>query len=80
MAAVKITNMTKDEIIKQFYPFYNPAIAQKDIEINAEAVKELMEAYLVDQLKGLVEDLGQVHPEYIIERIKDEILSLEHGI
>jgi hypothetical protein len=72
--------MTKDEIIKQRYPFYNPDIAQKDIEINAEAVKELMEAYLIDQLKVLVEDVSQVHPEYIIERIKDEISSLEHGI
>lgn len=72
--------MTKDEIIKQRYPFYNPDIAQKDIEINAEAVKELMEAYLIDQLKGLVKDVNQVHPEYIVERIKDEISSLEHGI
>ena len=72
--------MTKDEIIKQRYPFYNPDIEQKDIEINAEEVKELMEAYFIDQLKGLVEDLGEVHPEYIIERIKDEISSLEHGI
>lgn len=72
--------MTKDEIIKQHYPFYNPDIAQNNIEINAEAVKELMEAYWIDQLKGLIEDLKQVHPEYIIERIKDEILSLEYGI
>ena len=72
--------MTKDEIIKQRYPFYNPDIAQKDIEINAEAIKELMEAYLIDQLKALVEDVSQVHPEYIIERIKDEISSLVHGI
>jgi|AntAceMinimDraft_6_1070360.scaffolds.fasta_scaffold308279_1 hypothetical protein len=72
--------MTKDEIIKKRYPFYNPDIAQKDIEINAEAVKELMEAYWIDQLKGLVDDLGQLHPEYIVERIKDEISSLEHGI
>jgi hypothetical protein len=72
--------MTKDEIIKQRYPFYNPDIAQKDIEINAEEAKELMEAYWIDQLKGLVEDLEQVHPEYIIERIKGEISYLEHGI
>lgn len=72
--------MTKDEIIKQRYPFYNPDIVQKDIEINAEAVKELMEAYFIEQLKRLADDLGQVHPEYIIERIKDEISSLEHGI
>lgn len=72
--------MTKDEIIKQRYPFYNPDIAQKDIEINAEAVKELMEAYFIEQLKRLAEDLEQVYPEYIIERIKDEISSLEHGI
>lgn len=72
--------MTKDEIIKQRYPFYNPDIAQKDIAINAEAVKELMEAYFIDQLKVLVEDLGHVHPEYIIERIKDEISYIEDGI
>ena len=72
--------MTKDEIIKQRYPFYNPDIEQKDIEINAQAAKELMQLYFIDQLKGLVDDLGQVHPEYIIERIKDEISSLEHGI
>jgi hypothetical protein len=72
--------MTKDEIIKQRYPFYNTGIVQTDIEINAEAVKKLMEEYWIDQLKGLVEDLGQVHPEYIIERIKDEISYLEHGI
>ena len=55
--------MTKDEIIKQRYPFYNTGIVQTDIEINAEAVKKLMEEYWIDQLKGLVEDLGQVHPE-----------------
>jgi len=71
--------MTKDEIIRQHYPFYNPYIAQRDIEINAEAVKELMEAYWIDQLKGLAEDLAQLHPEYIIERINDEISSSEHG-
>lgn len=72
--------MTKCEIIRQRYPFYNPDIAQKDIEINAEAVKELMEAYLIDQLKGLIEDASQVHPEYIIERIKYKISSFEYGI
>lgn len=72
--------MTKDEIIKQRYPFYNPDIEEEDIEINAEAVKELMEAYFIEQLKRLAEDLEQVHPEYIIERIKDEISYLEHGI
>lgn len=62
--------MTKDEIIKQRYPFYNPDIEEEDIEINAEAVKELMEAYFIEQLKRLAEDLEQVHPECIIERIK----------
>jgi hypothetical protein len=71
--------MTKDEVIKQRYPFYNPNIAQRDIEINAEDARELMESYLVDQLKGLVEYLSQVHPERIIERINAEIYSLEHG-
>lgn len=68
--------MTKNEIIKQCYPFYNTDIAQKDIEINSESAKKLMDLYLIDQLKGLVEDLGQIHPEYIIERINDEITYL----
>jgi hypothetical protein len=36
---------TPEEIIKQRYPFYNPDIAQKDIEINAEAAIELMQEY-----------------------------------
>lgn len=36
---------TKEEIIKQRYPFYDPNIAQKDIEINAEAVTYLMDEY-----------------------------------
>ena len=72
--------MTQDEIIKSHYPFYDPDIAMKDIEINAEAVKQLMDLYLIDQLKGLVENLRFVHSEYILERIKDEIKSLEEGI
>ena len=72
--------MTKDEIIKQRYPFYDPYITQKDIEINARAAKELMDAYLIDQLKGLVEDVSQLHPEYIVKRIEDEIFYLENGV
>ena len=76
--------MTKDEIIKGKYDFYDPINSDKypsrDIMINSKEVKELMEAYWIDQLKGLVEDLEQVHPEYIIERIKGEISYLEHGI
>ena len=41
---------------------------------------DLMNGYFIDQLKGLVEDLKQVHPEYIIERINDEISSYENRI
>ena len=41
---------------------------------------DLMNGYFIDQLKGLVEDLKQVHPEHIIERINDEISSFENGI
>lgn len=33
---------TFDEIIKQRYPFYNPDIEQKDVELNGEQVKEMM--------------------------------------
>ena len=41
---------------------------------------DLMNGYFIDKLKGLVEDLQQIHPEYIIDRIKDEISSYENGI
>ena len=41
---------------------------------------DLMDGYFIEQLKGLVEDLEQIHPEYIIDRIKDEISSYENGI
>ena len=36
---------SKEEIIKQRYPFYNPDIAMKDVELNGEQVMELMESY-----------------------------------
>lgn len=37
--------LTADEVIKKRYPFYDPNIGDKGIEINEEAVKELMEDY-----------------------------------
>lgn len=72
--------MTKDEIIKQRYPFYNPDIAQKDIEISSEDAKELMEAYFIDQLKIMVKELQEGYPEHIISRINDKISYLETRI
>jgi hypothetical protein len=41
---------------------------------------DLMSGYFIDQLKGLVEDSEQIHTEYIIDRIKDEISCFENGI
>ena len=72
--------MTKDEIIKEHYPYYNPDIAQRDIEINADAVKKLMEKYWIDQLKGLYQDLHGIRSECILERINDEIKSSDYGV
>lgn len=37
---------SKEEIIKQRYPFYNPDMAMKDVALNGEQVMELMESYL----------------------------------
>lgn len=37
--------MTPEEIIKKRYPFYDPDIYGKNIEINAEAAIELMQEY-----------------------------------
>jgi hypothetical protein len=34
--------MKAEELIKERYPFYDPHIAQKDIEINGEQVEQLM--------------------------------------
>ena len=72
--------MTKDEIIKKHYPYYKPDIAQRDIEINAVAVKKLMEKYWIDQLKGLYQDLHGIRSECILERINDEIKSSDYGV
>jgi len=47
----------KDEIIKRLYPSYNPDIYRFDIEVNSEAVKQLMDIYLVEKLKSLLIDL-----------------------
>jgi hypothetical protein len=48
--------MTKNEIIKKRYPFYNEDIAMKDIEINAEAVKDLMDDLIDEIVKMYVPD------------------------
>ena len=45
--------MTRTKLLDNVSFFTIPDIAQKDIEINAEAVKELMGAYLIDQLKRI---------------------------
>ena len=37
--------MTKEELIKKRYPFYNPNVYGKDIEICGESVMELMDEY-----------------------------------
>ena len=37
--------MSVEEIIKKSYPFYDPMIAQKDVELNGEQVGKLMEEY-----------------------------------
>ena len=48
--------MTKNEIIKKRYPFYNEDIAMKDIEINAEDVKDLMDDLIDEIVKMYVPD------------------------
>lgn len=57
--------MTKNEIIKKRYPFYNKAI--KDIEINAEAVKDLMNDLIDEIVKMYVPD---GNPEIWIHKIQ----------
>lgn len=59
--------MTKNEIIKKRYPFYNEDIAMKDIEINAEAVKELMDDLIDEIVKMYVPD---GNPEIWLHKIQ----------
>ena len=41
---------------------------------------DLMNGYFIDQLKGLRDELKEIHPEYILERIDDEINSFKQEI
>ncbi len=60
--------MTKNKIIKKHYPFYNENIATKDIEINAEAVKSLMDDLLDEVIKMYVPD---GNPEIWLNKIQN---------
>ena len=42
-------------------------------------MNQLMNGYFIDQLKVLRDDLKEIHPEYILERIDDEINSFKQG-
>lgn len=59
--------MTKNEIIRKRYPFYNEDIAMKDIEINAEAVKDLMDDLMDEIVKMYVPD---GNPEIWLHKIQ----------
>jgi hypothetical protein len=59
--------MTKNEIIKNRYPFYDEDIATKDIELNAESVKELMNDLLDEVIKMYVPD---GNPEIWLNKIE----------
>ena len=59
--------MTKDEIIKKRYPFYDPMIAQKGIEIGAEEVKELMDDLMDEIVKMYIPD---GNPERWLDKIQ----------
>ena len=48
--------MTKDEIIKQHFPSYY------ENKFGIEEVKELMNAYLQDQLKEIVQEIKEKNP------------------
>lgn len=43
--------MTKSETIKEKYPFYDDGVAMKDVELNGEQVKYLMQKYKDDSVE-----------------------------
>lgn len=59
--------MTKNDIIKKRYPFYDEDISMKDIEINAESVKELMNDLIDEIVKMYVPD---GNPEIWLHKIQ----------
>ena len=59
--------MTKNDIIKKRYPFFDEDIAMKDIEINAEAAKELMNDLIDEIVKMYVPD---GNPEIWLHKIQ----------
>ena len=44
-----------------------------------EGALKAMELYLIQELKSLLESCQQIHSDYIIDRIKQEIDILENG-
>ena len=45
--------MTKGEIIKKRYPFYDENLSIKDVELNGEQVQNLMQEYADSEVKKL---------------------------
>lgn len=73
---------SKEEIIKQRYPFYNQDIAMKDVELNGEQVMELMESY-ASQFKASggysLEDMKNAYDSGVTEG-SNQSGSFEWGI
>ena len=45
--------MTKEQIIKKRYPFYDENLSIKDVELNGEQVQQLMEDYADSKVEKL---------------------------
>jgi hypothetical protein len=67
---------TAAEIIKSYYPFYNPDIENKDVELNGESVQKLINEarkeaieYTISQIQATVITNG-THLASLINEVK----------
>ena len=64
--------MTKGEIIKKRYPFYDENLSIKDVELNGEQVQNLMQEYADSEVKKL----QQAHVSGIQSRIQQHNVAI----
>lgn len=59
---------------------FNPKHEEDIVEEIIQYEKDGLERYRIELLKDIIEDAQQVHPEYIIEQLKQKLKDYECGI
>jgi hypothetical protein len=85
-ASANFKNMSREEILTQCGVLNRELHKEDSSTIHLQVGKEkydaclkAMEMYLIQELKSLRDACKQIHSEYVIERIEQEIDILENG-